>query len=769
MDEEQVLAMLQEELPDYEDESMLEYMAGMLVEYTPDLDDDILSFMDGYADDDAAAQAILNRIKLRLHGNTTETDDVTEPSDGVTALLNQPVIMAKDAQAHEANLADTVDLMANTQVRTNEAMQSWADDDDVAESAEAMERMAKLKKKSAKREKKQLKRERTVAPKRTAILESLTTRPVVIHSVMGEDGSYGGSPCVDIHLNDMNIDLAGLTILEDANLTLVYGRKYGLVGRNGVGKTTFLKHIAGKALDGIPWYLQILHIEQEVAECDTSALQLVLECDEERENLLKERDAIERALETDPKAKTVEGHEQDEGMDLLDRLAAVYDRLEEIDADRAPARAATILAGLSFTTQMMEKPMREFSGGWRMRVSLARALFIEPDVLLLDEPTNHLDLHAVMWLEDYLRDYDNTVIIVSHARGFLNSVCTDVLEMKSHKIKRYKGNYDSYEEQMTQRAAQDERTRESADKKRSQMEAFIARNIGGGAKGASMAKSRQKMLEKMAAVPDAVANDPTVRFKFPVPGNVSGGFGIRLVGVGFHYPNAPLLFTGVDFSINQNSRICLVGPNGIGKSTLLKIVYQELDPTEGMVTRNQRLRVGRFSQHHVDELKDKKSSLEKFRELYPADPPQKIRKHLGSMGVTGDMQLRPINTLSGGQRSRVAIALITYEEPHLLLLDEVTNHLDLDTVQALIQALAEYQGGVMIVSHDEHLITAVCDELWIIRDKQVILSKGTVHACKPIYPELQRHSGRTGDFADYKKEVLKVFHEPKKGKGKKRN
>eukprot|EP00045_Choanoeca_perplexa_P009610 m.92961 g.92961 ORF g.92961 m.92961 type:complete len:751 (-) comp14970_c0_seq1:169-2421(-) len=750
MDEEAILELLKQELPDYPDESMLEYMAGMLVEYSPELDEDILGFMDGYIDEEAA-KAALSRITARLGGNTVvdaEEAGATEPS-AVTALLNQPVIMAKEAEASEANLADSVDLMANTTVRTNETMQSWADDDEVAESAESMERMAKLKKKAGKREKKQLKRERTVAPKRTAILEALTTRPVVIHSVMGEDGSYGGSPCVDIHMNDVNIDLAGLTILEDANITLVYGRKYGLVGRNGVGKTTFLKHIAGKALEGIPWYLQILHIEQEVAACDISALQLVLECDEERENLLRERDLIEQALEEDPKTKAVAGVEApDDGTDLLDRLTAVYERLDDIDSDRAPMRAATILAGLSFTPEMMERPMKAFSGGWRMRVSLARALFIEPDVLLLDEPTNHLDLHAVMWLEEYLRNYDNTVIIVSHARGFLNSVCTDIMEMQDYKVKRYKGNYDGYEEQKQQRAAQNEKTRENAEKKRGQMEAFIARNIGGGAKGASMAKSRQKMLEKMAFVPDAVANDPTVKFNFPVPGHVSGGFGIRLVGVGFHYPDQPLLFTGVDFSINQNSRICLVGPNGIGKSTLLKIVYQELDPTEGMVTRNQRLRVGRFSQHHVDDLKDKKSSLEKFRELYPTDPPQKIRKHLGGMGITGDMQLRPINTLSGGQRSRVAIALITYEEPHLLLLDEVTNHLDLDTVQALIKALAGYQGGVMIVSHDEHLITAVCDELWIIRDRQVILSKG--------------------DFADYKKEVLKEFQEPKKGKGKKK-
>ncbi|EDQ84385.1 uncharacterized protein MONBRDRAFT_34730 [Monosiga brevicollis MX1] len=800
LSEEETLAALQELLPNFEDEGVLEYIVGMLMDFDPSETPDSIAecvslslfraralalsfyrpalsistlaqaepytvfmlshcrppcrFLDGYVDDDEI-RPLVDRITARVLGQ--DTADGATPSASASAahndhddekrlLLAAPVIMAQSARDDEAKLAASQDLMTKTYINTNEAMQSWADEDDVADSVEAIEMRAKLKKKTEKREKKQLKRERVVAPRRTAMLEALTTRPVVIHTVIGEDGSYGGSPCVDLHLNDINIDLAGLTILEDAKVTLAYGRKYGLVGRNGVGKTTFLKHLAAKALDGIPWYLQVLHIEQEVPACDLSPLELVLECDEERATLLRERNWIEKALNDDPKATAPKEETPDipvkPGVDLLDRLGEIYERLEEIDADKAPSKAATILSGLSFTQSMMRKPIKEFSGGWRMRVSLARALFIEPDMLLLDEPTNHLDLHAVLWLENYLQNYENTVVIVSHAKGFLNSVCTDILEMRDRQVHRFKGNFDSFEDQKSHKMVQDEKAREGLERKRSQLQSFINKNIGGGAKGASMAKSRQKMLEKMASLPDDVSTDPTVRFKIPNPGHVAGGFGIRLVGVGFHYPDAPMLFRNVEFSINQNSRICLVGPNGIGKSTLLKIVYQELEPTEGMVTRNQRLRVGRFSQHHVDELKDKKSALEKFRDLYPADPPNKIRKHLGSMGIQGDMQLRPINTLSGGQRSRVALALITYEEPHLLLLDEVTNHLDLDTVQALIHALMEYQGGVMIVSHDEHLITAVCDELWIIQDQKVVLSKG--------------------DFEDYKKGIVAQFNHGKK-------
>eukprot|EP00049_Salpingoeca_infusionum_P028083 m.36125 g.36125 ORF g.36125 m.36125 type:complete len:754 (+) comp9967_c1_seq3:98-2359(+) len=747
------IGVLKSALPDL-DEDTLEYMGSMLDDYNEDSDEGLLEFMEDYGHSGAEAAAALAIIKKKLGlGGAPEEEE----SDHAQ-LLAAPVIMAQEAEKQEEQIkTDARALLDQGAVNVNATMESFVEEEDKRDmSVEEMIARAKAKKKEARRERKQLRRERNIAPVRTAMLESLTQKPVVIHSMLGEDGSYGGSPCVDIMMREFSIDLAGMPILEDANLTLVYGRKYGLIGRNGVGKTTFLKHLSSKAIDGIPWWLQILHIEQEVAESDITPLDMVLETDEERATLMAERQWLEDKLAQDEHFGTfrakkdldaIPGDERfvlNKGVDPITRMQEVYERLEEIDADLAPSKAATILSGLSFTQEMMRKPLRSFSGGWRMRVSLARALFIEPDVLLLDEPTNHLDLHAVLWLEEYLKSYENTVVIVSHARGFLNEVCTDILLMKDQKINRYKGNYDQFEETRHQKEVMDERQRESQEKKRSELESFIKKNIGGNSKGASMAKSRQKMLEKMAFTPSK-SIDPTVRFKFPNPGPVSGGFGIRLVGVAYHYPDAPILFTNVDFSINQNSRICLVGPNGIGKSTLLKIVYEELRPTEGLVTRNQRLRVGRFSQHQVEQLQSKKSSLEQFQSDYPSDPLPKIRKHLANFGVQGGLQVRPINTLSGGQKSRVALAMITYNEPHLLLLDEPTNHLDLDTVQALIQALSEYKGGVMIVSHDEHLITAVCDELWIIQNKKVDLSRG--------------------NFQDYKEQVQESFRLKKRHEG----
>jgi len=748
-------AALKAVLPGYEDVDTLEYMAEVLADSdADDIEENLLDFIEEFTGDHGEALRLIDRLRdLTGKGGGAAA---AAPAADEPVKLAAAVVMAKSAKATEDAVAAEVErIQGSVQINSNETITTFEDEDmATAATEEDFIAISRAKKKAGKLEKRAINRERAAAPKRNAILEELTREPVLIHGMVGEDGSYGGNPAVDIQLKDINIDLGGLVLLEDTNLTLAYGRRYGLIGKNGSGKTTFLKHVAAKALDGIPWYLQILHISQEISGDNASALDTVLATDVERAALIAQRDYIEGTVKDFDREKVTKllkavGLKLDETADEATRLGEIYERLEEIEADVAEARASAILAGLSFTPEMMKQPTSELSGGWRMRVSLARALFIEPDVLLLDEPTNHLDLHAVVWLEQYLQKYENTVVVVSHARDFLNEIVTDVLELDKKKIKRYKGDYDTFERTKADALHRDLRAKESADKKRDAVAKFVSKNIGGGSKAASMAKSRQKMLDKMAVYDAVRPESERVTFRIPNPGPVAGGWGIRLVGMGFGYPGKELLFSKVEFSINQNSRICLVGPNGIGKTTLLNVIYQELEPTNGLVTRNQRLRVGRFSQHQVDSLTMKASVLEHMQKTYPDHPVPKIRKHLGQMGVSGDLQVRPIYTLSGGQRSRIALALITYTEPHLLLLDEPTNHLDLDSVQGLIRALMSFQGGVFVVSHDEHLISAVCDELWIIRDKKVHLSEGDFQGYKKTVLEdmkRKRHpAGRKGE------------------------
>eukprot|EP00729_Bicosta_minor_P010107 gene10107-14007_t len=773
MEAAEILPLLAEVLPDYPDPDMLEYMAGMLEEGdTEDLAEGLTEFLDEYAEsDEAKILALVTSIRQRIFGASAgdgPTVDVEEESLEPKK-LETSVMLAKGAKEAEALVAKEVEqLDGSTSINTNTELEFWEDPNAPKfETPEEMMYRMRLAKKSKRTEKRRIARERKAAPMRNALMEKLTQKPVVIHGMVDEYGNYGGNPEIDIVMPDISIDLGGIVLFEDAQLTLVYGRRYGLIGRNGSGKTTFLKYLAAKEIPGIPWYIQILHISQEIHGGHRSAMQTLLDCDVERTALLREK-AILEGDEPEPgpddgvDADGVDGGSGTEksggggatdSANLLDamgleggdnsteRLVDIYDRLDEIDADTAPTRAAIILSGLSFTPEMMDQPTSSLSGGWRMRVSLARALFIEPDMLLLDEPTNHLDLHATVWLEEYLRTYKKALVVVSHARDFLNEIATDILELSDKKIHRFKGDFDTYELTKSEAATKGARQAEKGQKEQAKLQAFINKNIGGGAKAATMAKSRQKMLDRMDTYTKATPKDVLVKFKIPTPGTVGGGFGIRLVGVGFGYPGQDELFTGVEFSINQNSRICLVGPNGIGKSTLLNLIYEELAPTTGMVTRNPRLKVERFSQHHVDGLTMRKSILEYMQEQYPSHNPQKIRGHLGAMGVLGELQVRPVFSLSGGQKSRIALAMITYTEPHLLLLDEPTNHLDLDTVQGLIRALAVYKGGVLVVSHDEHMISAVCDELWIIQDKKVILSKG--------------------DFQGYKKQVVGDFHKGK--------
>lgn len=555
--------------------------------------------------------------------------------------------------------------------------------------------------------------------------------PVV---TVNHDGG-AGSNVKDLHLEGFNVSVGGRDLIVDGAVTLSFGRHYGLVGRNGTGKTTFLRHLAMHAIDGIPNSCQILHVEQEVAGDDTSALQCVVNTDIERSQLLEEET---RLLAQQRELELEEGTEKSNGEIDKDaigrRLQEVYKRLEFIDADSAESRAASILAGLSFSPEMQRKATKTFSGGWRMRIALARALFIEPDLLLLDEPTNHLDLHAVLWLESYLVKWPKTCIIVSHAREFLNSVVTDILQIHGQKLTAYKGDYDTYERTRMEQLKNQQKAFESNERSRAHMQAFIDK-FRYNAKRAALVQSRIKALDRLGHV-DEIVNDPDYKFEFPTPDDRPGAPIISFSDASFGYPGGPLLFRNLNFGIDLDSRIAMVGPNGIGKSTILKLIAGELQPSSGTVFRSAKVRIAVFSQHHVDGLDLTSNPLLYMMRCFPGVPEQKLRSHLGSFGVTGNLALQPMYTLSGGQKSRVAFAKITFKKPHIILLDEPSNHLDLDAVEALIQGLVVFQGGILMVSHDEHLISGSVEELWVVSEGKIAPFDGTFQDYKKI---LQSH------------------------------
>lgn len=516
----------------------------------------------------------------------------------------------------------------------------------------------------------------------------------------------------DIIVPNFTIHIGGKTLIDDASLKISFGRRYVLIGRNGIGKTTLLNHIVRKEIDGIPKNLQIVHVEQETIMSENPLLDEVLLCDVERTKLMKESDEINKKLS--------EEKEEPEIKRLSQRLVEVNNRLEEIGSGEAENKAKFILLGLGFHEKDFTKRCNDFSGGWRVRISLAKALFVMPDLLLLDEPTNHLDMNAVMWLEDYLNSWPYTLIVVSHARDFIDNIATDIIHLTNQKLYYYKGNYEDFEKSRSERKKLMHRQHEAQQKQLEHMQEFIDK-FRYNAKRASLVQSRIKAMNKIEIV-EEILEDPSCIFVFPSTDKLNPPI-LRLDNVDLGYGDK-VIVEKVNLSVDMSSRIALVGANGCGKTTLLKGLDGNLIPMSGMCYRHSKLRLAVFAQHHVDQLDLELSPVEQIAKLYPDMETDKIRAHLSSFGISGNLALRPNYLLSGGQKSRVALASIVINHPQIILMDEPTNHLDIDAVNALAIALNSYNGGLLIVSHDQHFVESVCNQIYMIENKHCKQFKG---------------------------------------------
>ncbi|XP_054877835.1 ATP-binding cassette sub-family F member 1 isoform X2 [Poeciliopsis prolifica] len=588
---------------------------------------------------------------------------------------------------------------------------------------------ANLSKKEKKKKKKQMEYERQVASVRAQnALEgdfSVSQAELSSRQAMLENAS-------DIKLEKFSISAHGKELFVNADLLIVAGRRYGLVGPNGKGKTTLLKHIANRALS-IPPNIDVLLCEQEVIADDTPAVQAVLKADTRRLKLLEEEKMLQARLE--------KGEDS-----VAQRLEKVYEELRVIGAAAAEAKARRILAGLSFTPEMQNRATKRFSGGWRMRVSLARALFMEPTLLMLDEPTNHLDLNAVIWLNNYLQSWKKTLLIVSHDQSFLDDVCTDIIHLDNQKLYYYRGNYLTFKKMYVQKQKELQKQYDKQEKKLKELKA--------GGKSTKQAEKQTKEAltrkqqkgkkkgpqeEESLEAPELLKRpkEYTVKFTFPNPPPLSPPI-LGLHSVDFGYEGQKPLFKNVDFGIDMDSRICIVGPNGVGKSTLLLLLTGKLNPIKGEMRKNHRLKVGFFNQQYADQLNMEETATEYLMRNFNL-PYQDSRKCLGRFGLESHAHTIQISKLSGGQKARVVFSELACRQPDVLILDEPTNNLDIESIDALSEAINEYKGAVIIVSHDARLITETQCQLWVVEDR-------TVNQIE-------------GDFDDYKREVLEALGE----------
>ena len=503
-----------------------------------------------------------------------------------------------------------------------------------------------------------------------------------------------------LHINDLTYRIEGRMLFDQATLFLPAKTKMGLVGRNGTGKSTLFRLIRGElGSEGGETRVQkgarVGSVAQEAPGGDDSLIDVVMAADTERAALLAESETA-----TEP-----------------NRIAEIQTRLADIDSHTAEARAGSILAGLGFTGEEQRRPCREFSGGWRMRVALAATLFERPDLLLLDEPTNYLDLEGVMWLQTYLKTFPGAALVISHDRDLLNGAMQKIAHLKQGKLTVWDGGYDDFEKALAERQRLQMKMVEKQEVERRHLQSFVDRFKAKASK-AKQAQSRVKRLEKMQIVATQV-EDPVAPFNFPSPQRRMAPPIVRMVNLQAGYaPGKPVL-RDVTLNIDTEDRIGILGRNGAGKSTMAKLLCDRLAPLEGHLRKHKKMQIAYFAQHQIDSLSPDMSAYQHIIELMPDATEAQRRSRLATFGLPGDRQETPADTLSGGEKARLLFNLITFEGPHLLILDEPTNHLDMDSRAALIQAINEYEGAVVLISHDRHLIESCVDRLWVVGDGTV--------------------------------------------------
>jgi len=512
-----------------------------------------------------------------------------------------------------------------------------------------------------------------------------------------------------LFINDLTYRIAGRTLLDKVSLSIPAGHRVGLVGPNGTGKSTLFKLISGELHPDTGDITMIKGaslgwVRQDLPEDDTPLIDVVLAADTERDALMKEAETAE-----DP-----------------DRIGHIYERLGEINAYDAPSRAATILAGLGFNEAAQNSPISNFSGGWRMRVALAAVLFKQPNLLMLDEPTNHLDFEAMVWLENFLQRYNQTLIIISHDRDILNKTVSHIVHLENQKLTLYTGTYDEFERRRAEKLMNQQALHEKQMAQKAHMQAFVDR-FGATASKARQAQSRLKAIQKMDIV-DAVMADRVTAFTFPEPEEQKSPM-IVLENVDAGYVKGKPILKNLELRIDADDRIALLGANGNGKSTLMKLLADRLPPLSGQIHKSSKLRVGYFAQFQTDELDVTLTPYEVMKNVMKTAAEPKIRAALSKFGFDKHRADTRVGDISGGEKARLLFCLMSYDAPHIMLLDEPTNHLDMDAREALTQALNNYKGAVILVSHDPHLVDSVVDRLWLVAD-------GT---CKPYDDDLEAY------------------------------